>query len=175
MIKRYIITGGPGAGKTSVLNILKTHGYHCIGERSRMLIDKALKENSDIVPWKNLGLFNEKVVEAQTKDYLDAKEGIHFFDRGLPDNVAYFWHFKQEMPRVVLEAAQKYKYEPLVFMTPPWKEIYKTDAARTEPFEDAVGISDMIKKSYKEFGYEIIELPKTTVKERAEFIKEKIK
>lgn len=174
MIKRYVITGGPGAGKTAVLNALKSLGFNCVDEHSRKLIEKALKEGSDLVPWKRLADFNEALVKEQLKDYLNVKQGIHFFDRGFPDNIAFFKHTRQEIPKIVQEFAIKYKYEPLVFLTPPWKEIYLLDNVRKESFEDAVIISKFIKQTYEDLGYEVIELPKASVKERAEFIKKNI-
>lgn len=170
-IWRYPITGGPGAGKTSVLIELKKQGFYCFDEQAEKLIKHAQQTNSNLVPWIKLEEFNIKLVEEMIKDYHAAKPGVNFFDRALPENEAFFLYQNLKIPEVVEKSAKEFRYEPLVFMLPPWKEIYENTKVRKESFEDAIRISEFIKKSYEGLGYEIIELPKTSVIERVDFIK----
>jgi predicted ATPase len=37
-IKKYVLTGGPGTGKTTVLEILSLRGYNIISETAREII-----------------------------------------------------------------------------------------------------------------------------------------
>jgi predicted ATPase len=53
---------------------------------------------------------------------------------------------------------------------PPWKEIYKNDAQRMEDYTTAAQLNDFISETYQDFGYNIVVLPKVSVKERADFI-----
>ncbi|MEC7173627.1 MAG: AAA family ATPase, partial [Bacteroidota bacterium] len=41
--KKIVISGGPGSGKTTLVNLLKDKGYRCFEEFSRILIDRAQK------------------------------------------------------------------------------------------------------------------------------------
>ena len=41
-MKKFVITGAPGTGKTSILNHLKTKGYNCIDEISREIISEQI-------------------------------------------------------------------------------------------------------------------------------------
>ncbi len=45
MIRRIVLTGAPGAGKTAVLNALASRGYECIPESARAII-RARKERN---------------------------------------------------------------------------------------------------------------------------------
>ena len=38
----------------------------------------------------------------------------------------------------------QYRYEKLVFVTPPWKEIYTTDTERYQTYEHSVGVYELI-------------------------------
>ena len=44
MQKKIVLAGGPGTGKTSVLNELKRGGYYCMPEISRDITIKAQQE-----------------------------------------------------------------------------------------------------------------------------------
>ena len=38
----YLLTGGPGSGKSTVLNTLEDMGYHTVQEVARTIMDKVL-------------------------------------------------------------------------------------------------------------------------------------
>ena len=58
----------------------------------------------------------------------------------------------------------------MVFGAPPWREIYVNDAERTQDFDEAVATYDLCVRSYRDFGYRIVELPPDTVEARADFV-----
>ena len=58
------------------------------------------------------------------------------------------------------------------FILPPWEEIYKNDLERYESFEECERINQNLVKTYKENKINLIEVPKFSVKERVNFIKE---
>jgi predicted ATPase len=70
----------------------------------------------------------------------------------------------------VLEQARKYPYNKCVFILPPWKEIYITDAERKQSWEEVLFTHEQMKETYAEFSYTVIELPKTSLKNRLRFI-----
>jgi predicted ATPase len=61
-----------------------------------------------------------------------------------------------------------------VFIFPPWEEIYENDAERKQDFNEAVATYDVMVSAYTKFGYDLIEVPKASVKERAQFIVSKL-
>ena len=73
--------------------------------------------------------------------------------------------------KIVIErAAKKYRYNAKIFMLPPWPKIYKSDSERKHSFEDAVKEYEELLIKYKNFGYEVIHVPKMEVEKRINFI-----
>ena len=88
--KRVIITGGPGTGKTTLLELLKEKGFPCHLEVARKVIKEQLELESDLVPWLDLVNFSILVNEGQIAQFNAVNEGIcNFYDRGVPDVLAY--------------------------------------------------------------------------------------
>ena len=90
MNQKYIITGAPGAGKTSIINELKKRKFNCIDENSREIIAEQIITGGEILPWKNQIAFENKIANMRTQQYLASPEDcICFFDRSALDCIAY--------------------------------------------------------------------------------------
>ncbi|WP_028562347.1 ATP/GTP-binding protein [Paenibacillus pinihumi] len=48
-----VITGGPGCGKTTLLNELQKNGYNYVPEVARKIIQTQVSSGGDALPWKN--------------------------------------------------------------------------------------------------------------------------
>jgi predicted ATPase len=57
-----------------------------------------------------------------------------------------------------------------VFVLPPWEDIYESDEARYENFEQAKLIYNHLLETYQNYGYHLIEVPRGTVEERIKYI-----
>jgi predicted ATPase len=79
-----------------------------------------------------------------------------------------------ELPEKYVHALSEYNYNEIVFLTPPWEEIFINDNERKENFEQACDIHQFITETYSNLGYKTIEIPKLKIKERVDFILEKI-
>lgn len=167
----YIITGGPGFGKTELIKELRKSGYICSGEFARDLIETQLATGGEILPWKNPRLFQQEIVKQRIAFFESVPEGTPAFaDRGIPDQLAFALYRGFGYPEALVRSAQKYRYSPLVFVTPPWPEIFINDPIRTETFEEAVRIHEAVLDIYSSLNYTIIELPLLSVIQRLEFI-----
>lgn len=170
--KKIVITGGPGTGKSSVIHHLEQQGYRCLHEVSREITADAQKQGVTQLFLEKPILFSEKLREARIDQYKEAsqsEENIVFFDRGLPDVVAYMDYYHTSYPSEFTEPCIQYRYDQ-VFLLPPWKEIYQNDAERYENFEQAMLIHTYLKKAYLSYGYEPLEVPKLSVVQRGNFI-----
>jgi predicted ATPase len=96
-----------------------------------------------------------------------------FFDRGLVDAVAALQHLTGET--TLAELAQEHRYHRMVFLTPPWPEIYKNDPERRHGFEAAEAEYSRLLEAYQALGYEVSILPKTSVSERADIIEKALR
>ena len=59
MNQKYIITGAPGTGKTSIINEFKNRGFYCVDEGSREIINQQINNGGNILPWKDHIAFEE--------------------------------------------------------------------------------------------------------------------
>lgn len=172
MQQKIVFIGGPGSGKSTILNTLEKLHYKCMPEISREVTLQAQKEGIDQLFLEKPLLFSEKLLEGREKQFITAhnsKSKLVFFDRGIPSVHAYLRYFKTDVPAKFLEKSKEYKYTK-VFQFLPWKEIYTSDNERYETYEQSVKISRFLYEAYSELDYEIINVPFGTVEERCGFI-----
>jgi len=176
MPQKIVITGGPGSGKTSLINELICRNYMCIPEISRQVTLQARENGIEYLFLKDPLLFSKLLLEGRENQYLEAAKidtDTVFFDRGLPDIHAYMNYYDTEYPEIYLEKSKKHVYSK-VFLLPPWKEIYSTDNERHESYDLAIDLYHHLKSAYTDLGYEVIEVPIGTIKDRVDFILKKL-
>lgn len=177
--RKVVVTGAPGTGKTSVINAIENNGYHCFHEIIRSMTAKA--KNRDTTkpqisnplafvddPYK----FNQVLLQGRLKHFQMSEKleaALSFFDRGMPDVLAYMDFFGQEYGQTFVDICHKNKYNT-IFILPPWEEIYVTDHERLETFEEAEDLHHHLMTTYQRFGYKPITVPKGKVEERVDFI-----
>jgi predicted ATPase len=98
----------------------------------------------------------------------NAQKGWVFFDRGLVDAAAGLQNLTGGS--VLMSLGQAHRYHRRVFLAPPWPELYRTDPERRHGLESAIAEYSRLLKIYPSLGYEVVILPKITVKERADFV-----
>lgn len=170
--RKIVITGGPGTGKSSIINELIKRNYTCFEEISRQVILDARKDGIQQLFLTKPLLFSELLLKARTKQFIEAnslKNELVFLDRGLPDVVAYMDYANSEYPEHFVDACNKYVYDK-VFVLAPWQEIFISDSERYENFDQAVQIHDALLATYERFGYELIDVPFASIEKRADFI-----
>lgn len=170
--KIVVITGAPSSGKTTLINELKNKGYHCFEEISRAITLEAQKNGIDQLFLHQPLLFSDMLLEGRTNQLMEAQKlnkNIVFLDRGIPDIIAYMDYVNETYPDSYIKYCQENRYHK-VFLLPPWKEIYTTDDARYESYEEAEKIHYFLLETYQKFNYEVIIIPPGTVQERANFI-----
>ena len=90
-MKKYIVSGPPSSGKSSLIEALKAEGYSCHDEIARQVIAEQLKIEGTAVPWKDHLAFAELLFERMVKQQnaLQNDTSVHIFDRSIPDFVSY--------------------------------------------------------------------------------------
>lgn len=170
--KRIVITGGPGTGKSSIINVLTNRGYTCLEEISRQVTLDAKKQGIDQLFLTNPLLFSEMLLNGRQQQFIDSGEmntDIVFLDRGVPDVLAYMDYIGDTYPQRFINVCKASKYD-MVFILKPWKSIYKSDNERYESFEQALQIHDHLVNTYKNYNYTLIDVPFDTVENRTNFI-----
>ena len=96
-----VITGGPGTGKTTIIDGLIEQGYSCFPEISRQITLEAKKQGIEQLFLEKPLLFSELLLEGRRKQYQSALQDqaeIVFLDRGIPDILAYMHYIGDSYP-----------------------------------------------------------------------------
>jgi predicted ATPase len=166
----YILTGGPGGGKTTVLEELARRGVRIVPEVARQIIQEQVRTNGTALPWADRELYARLMLERSIQSFEEQHPNeIAFCDRGIPDTLCYL-RLIHSNERKAAVASTFYRYAPMVFFAPPWEAIYTRDTERKQDFAEAVHTAELMAHVYMECGYRVIDLPLTSPDERADFI-----
>ena len=185
----YVITGGPGSGKTTVVAELARRGNLCIPEDARAVIQQQVASSGQALPWADASRFADLLMKQSIATYREqaliwnARPAQYpegpvyrplyrpvYFDRGIGDAFTCADLIGHTLPAALSEQAKRCRYRDPVFLAPWWPEIYITDTERRQNREEAERTEHAIVTTYSELGYRILRLPLTTPAERADFI-----
>ena len=168
----FVLTGGPGSGKTTIIEALGREGFMTTAEAGRAIIRDQWAIGGPATHWNDPVLFAELMLALDMQSYQGAlgATGPVLFDRGVTDLVGYMRLVGLPAPAHFRAAARQFRYNRRVFVAPPWLEIFTQDGERKQTFDEAVRTHDAIVAAYAEFGYDIVPLPKAPLDERLRFI-----
>lgn len=169
MDRFVVISGCSGGGKSTLLAELSDRGYATVAEPGRRIIHHEMQYGGSALPWIDLGAFARRAIGLAIADRLSCPaDGIVFFDRGVIDAAVAIAHTSCEPVRETL--AHAHRYNGCVFLAPPWPEIFVADEERRHGLDDAIGEYERLKAAYPALGYDVVELPKASVADRADFV-----
>jgi predicted ATPase len=167
---RFVLTGGPGAGKTTTMEALATRGFHSVPDSARAIIRQ--RKEAGLSPRPSLVQFGREILRRDIAQYrtTTVAERPVFFDRGVGDAVALLFLQGALTAAEAKGYLTEFRYNALVFVFPPWPDIYHTDAERDQSFAHAVAVDEEVRTWYTQWHYTIVEVPRRSVDERADFI-----
>lgn len=172
MTRRFILTGAPGAGKTSILHALAAEGFATVGEAATDLIAREQASGTP-EPWTDPG-FIDRVVHLQRERRLAATGDVQFHDRSafcteaLADYLGY-----PHSPGLVREIAELKRmgfYEGCVFFVDLLGFIEPT-AARRISLEESRRFAAIHERVYRACGFELVRIARESVAERVATIR----
>jgi predicted ATPase len=169
-VTRYILTGAPGSGKTTILRKLEA-GIRTVQEPAREILANQRLIHGRGTPDQDPALFLNLLLRRSIEKYdaVQNTEGPVLYDRGIPDCVGYAVRLGVD-PEPAIAASAKYRYHPEVLVLEPWREIYTKDDERTMSYAESVKFNENLLDGYRNSGYTLISVPQGTIESRAAFI-----
>jgi predicted ATPase len=171
---KFILTGGPGVGKTSVIEKLKEKGYTITEEAFTALFDETVKRSQDKglskkeaednfwgeVKTDPINFRRALMCKQFELETVLPKQDVIFIDRGTPDIVAFGDIFGVYMTPGFRALAAAHEYNKYVFFLDPLpRKFFKQTVVRHETYEESLATHNRLKAVYSDFGYTIIDVP----------------
>lgn len=168
----FVLTGCSGGGKSTLLASLAGRGYAVRPEAGRQIVREQMHLDGDALPWRDAAAFVALAASRTMHLFntVELRELPVFFDRSLVDLVSFLDMKAIAVPAYLRRAVSAYRYAPDVLVTPPWRDIYSSEAERPKPFEDACREYEALVAGYRAAGYGLVEVPKLDVDARADFV-----
>ena len=114
----YVITGGPGSGKTTTVNLLTTRGYKTTVEHARHYLDTQLIKGRTVEDVrKNQKEFQLGILDMQIEQEASlSPEDIVFLDRAIPDALAYYRFLNLEVDERLRAALHSVSYRKVFIL-----------------------------------------------------------
>ncbi len=164
----YVLTGGPCAGKTTLIFELEKRGYPVVQEPARLIIDRRLAAGEtiqEIVTDSDWLPSVVRLARAQTQEI--PRDERYFFDRAIPDSLAYYKASGKEIDAEFRAALDEVHYRKVFLLD---LIDFVKDEARSETPEQARQLHELIREGYMSEGYDVIEVPVLPVPERADYV-----
>jgi predicted ATPase len=165
-----VISGCSGGGKSTLLAELQDRGHAVVEEPGRRIVKEELQCGGQALPWRDSAAFARRAIAMSLADLeaAQAQSGWVFFDRGLVDAACALEQATGEPASTV--HGGRLRYHPMVFLAPPWPEIFTADPERRHGFDEALAEYERLERAYPALGYDVVILPKAGVAERADFV-----
>jgi predicted ATPase len=172
----FVVTGGPGSGKSTLIDALAEAGYARSLEAGRAIIQDQVAIDGPALPWRDRQAFAELMLCWEMRSYRMARDqpGPVLFDRGVPDVAGYLRLVGLPVPAHIHRAAETFRYNRIVLIAPPWPEIFRGDPERKQSLDEAVRTYEAMVATYRDYGYALVELPRATIEERMRFVRGRI-
>lgn len=171
MLRRYVLTGAPGAGKSSIGMALRGRGYLVVGEAATDVIASEQARGVD-EPWQRAD-FLDKIVRLQRRrqaEPVPSDVQVQVYDRSPLCTLALARYLQRPVTRLlaqeVARVCEERVYEGEVFLVLPLGFVEPTSARRIG-YHDALEFHAVHEAVYQEHGFQLIDVPVAPVGERA--------
>jgi len=170
----FLLTGCSGGGKSTLLDALTQAGIATVPEPGRRIVAGSLAGDGTGLPWQDPQGFARKALALAAQDWEQAQAlpGPVVFDRGLIDAACACEHATGRLPPEA--ATLSTRYNPQVFLAPPWPALFSGDDARRHSFDAALEEFARLETFLPRFGYRTIRLPLAPVAGRLAFVQARL-
>lgn len=169
----YVITGGPGSGKTTTIDILRSRGYKTVIEHARHYLEIQRFNGHPVAEVRShQNEFQLAILKMQieAEQQLNPEELV-FLDRAIPDAHAYYHYLNIPEAPEMKEALQQVHYKKIFLLD--CLPIVQDDV-RTEDAAAQQTIHTLLRQVYQELNIPMVSVPIMPPEERVDFILQKL-
>jgi predicted ATPase len=159
MIRRFVLTGAPGVGKTTIAAALRARGHVVVPEAATDVIAAGGEGDG----------FVDAVLALQLHRERAATGAVQVLDRSPLCTLALARYCEVRPSAALLSACATRRYEREVFVVQPLGFVTPT-AARRISYVDSLRFAAIHDEVYREHGFTLVPVPKAPVPERVALI-----
>ena len=178
-MRRFIITGTPGAGKTAIIRQLELDGFSVVEEAATDVIAAAQAQGT-VQPWTSPS-FIDAIANLQRERQVRASyqsDEVQFHDRCVVCTAALAIYLGYPFSPVLATELERVKKEAVfqnrVFFIRNLGFVTPTEARRIS-FEDTVRFEKIHEETFRKFGFELVSVEPGSLAERVSVIKAAIR
>jgi predicted ATPase len=178
-MRRFIITGAPGAGKTAIIRQLELDGFSVVEEAATAVI-AAAQARGIAEPWTHPS-FIDTVADLQRRRQIRASyqpDDVQFHDRCVICTAALATYLRYSFSPFLTSELERIKnegvYESRVFFIRNLGFIKPTEARRIS-FDETLRFERVHEETYRSLGYELITVEPGNLLDRVGVIKAAIR
>lgn len=175
--KRVALIGGSCSGKTTLVREFSRRGFTTICEAALKVIEELTMEMGidGLANFRRTSFATLQLMICQKQIELEARSvsvngELVFCDGGLLDPIGYCTYFGATPQNELLELAMRHCYHRVFSLESLPTFVPRLKAGRISDSRSSFEIGILLRQVYRQYGYELIEVPVMPVDKRATYI-----